>query len=95
MRYILTRRQVLIKCDFGRLSSRFAEYCFQALRCVDKTSSVFGFKRAEELIRIFISQLQNEIDTDWSVPPSKRGVPRGKAKTFVPEVMSTRDRGAP
>ncbi|EFJ44407.1 hypothetical protein VOLCADRAFT_106386 [Volvox carteri f. nagariensis] len=86
--------RVLIKCDFGRLSSRFAEYCFQALRCADKTSCVFGFKRAEELIRIFISQLQNEIDTDWSVPPSKRGVPRGKAKTFFPEAEGAEAIGA-
>ncbi|EFJ46900.1 hypothetical protein VOLCADRAFT_105344 [Volvox carteri f. nagariensis] len=85
MRDFCVRNKVLVKCDFGRLSSRFAEYCFQALRCADKTSCVFGFKRAEELIRIFISQLENEVDTDWSIPASKRGVSRGKSKTFSPE----------
>lgn len=43
--------QVLVKCDFSWLSSR----------CTDKTSCVFGFKRADELLRILISQLVTEV----------------------------------
>ena len=78
--------QVFIKCDFGRLSSRFSEYIFQLLRCADKTSCVFGMLRAEELLRIATGQLGMELQSDLVFPEAKRGQARGRMRAYVPTV---------
>ena len=43
--------QELIRLDFSRLSSRFCEYVFQALRCADRNASTFSILRAHDLLR--------------------------------------------
>ncbi len=80
------RLQVLIPCDFGRLSSRYNEYCFQHLRCADKTSTVFGMERAEQLFRILIAEQTLEVGTGLYIPPAKRGAARGQVRAFKPKV---------
>ncbi|EFJ50412.1 hypothetical protein VOLCADRAFT_88729 [Volvox carteri f. nagariensis] len=50
------------------------EYGFQALRCADKTSTTFTFKRGEELIRNTTSQLELEAVSELIWPSAKRGV---------------------
>ena len=77
---------MLIKFDASRISSRFAEYVFQFLRCADKTSCTFGMEHAETLIRNYISQMQLEVRSQLFIPDAKRGSKRGQAAVFKPEV---------
>lgn len=77
-----------MKCAFGRLSSRFSEYGFQALRCADKTSNTFSYKHGEELIRNTTSQLELEAISELVWPSAKRGAARGQARAFIAEVCN-------
>lgn len=75
--------QELFKLDFSRLSSRFCEYVFQALRCADRTASTFSILRACDLLRNTGAQLVLEATSGISFPASKRGLPRGKAAAYA------------
>ena len=83
------RTQCFIVVDMGRLSSRHAEYVFQALRCSDKTSSVFSTLSGEQAAKVHAAQLYNEVSSGMQLPDAKRGAPRGAASAYVPQVCAS------
>lgn len=53
-----------VKFAPGRMSSRFVEYVFQALRAATRTSAVFTILGAMRLVRNYAAQLELEALTD-------------------------------
>lgn len=66
-----------IRIDFSRLSSRFSEYVFQALRSATKTSNKFSAMSCVHIINSIITELLSAADGAINEPlQSKRGVPK-------------------
>jgi hypothetical protein len=82
------RSQAFFVLDYSRLSSRFSEYIFQALRACNHSSTTFTAVEAEDLLSIICGQLIVEMEEGLKVPSSKRGAARGQAAHYSPEVWS-------
>ena len=78
--------QVFIEPDFDQLSSKFAEFTFQALRCADRTSCTFSMLSAESQLRNHIAMLTSEVESGLEFPNAKRGAFRGKGAVYEVKV---------